>query len=77
MNKDLKLKFCKKCNRKRFCRKEAILGNNFKITCSKGHSWIVEGFTIERVNAVLMDVFTPEKVSKLFERYDIFYKSLK
>lgn len=72
-----KLLFCKKCNRKRFSTRISIRNHNFRWTCSKGHSWITEGLTLERIAAVLEDVFTPEKIKNIFERDDVFFRSFK
>jgi hypothetical protein len=75
-NKGLKLRFCKACNRNRFCKKEPIPDYNFKYTCSKGHAWILEGITLERITAVWADIVYPQ-IKNLFERDNIFYKELK
>jgi len=76
-NKDLKLRFCEKCKRKRFCKRERIPSHNFRLTCSKGHTWILKGITVERVMSVMEETFTRDKLKRLFDRDDTFYKSLK
>lgn len=77
MNKGLKLRFCKECNRKRYCSKVSIPSYNFRITCSKGHSWIIEGITIERINAALSDAINKNTLENLFNRTDTFYTTFK
>jgi len=77
MNKGLKLRLCKECKRRRFCKRESIPGHNFKITCSKGHTWKIVGITAERVVAAMQETFTKEKLESLFDRNDAFYGSLK
>jgi hypothetical protein len=77
VNKGLKLLFCKECNRKRFCSRIPIPGYYFKWTCSKKHSWIVIGMTLERVNAAIQDAFDVNKMKNLFDRDDIFWRRLK
>jgi len=47
MNKGLRLLYCKKCKRKRYCNRVSIPNYNFRYTCSKGHSWIIKGVTLE------------------------------
>ena len=76
-NKGLVLRFCKECKRKRFCSKIPVPGYNFRYTCSKGHSWIIKGVTIERINAAFKDVFIDNKLMDIFERDDTFYRSMK
>jgi hypothetical protein len=76
MNKGKRLRFCKACDRKRFCSRVPIPGFNFKITCSKGHTWIIQGITAERLQAAFEEVMLP-KIKDLFNRDDIFYRSIK
>lgn len=77
MNKGFKLVFCKKCNRKRYCTRVPIPGHNFRWTCSKGHSWIIKGVTIERVISIMQDILNKETLESLFNRDNTFYQSLK
>ena len=77
MNKGLKLRLCKECKRKRFCKRERIPGHNFRYTCSKGHTWTLKGVTAERVISIMGEMFTYEKLSSLFERDNAFFKELK
>ncbi len=76
MNKGLKLRFCKACNRKRFCKKESVPNYNFKFTCKMGHSWIIEGVTLERINAAVSDIVLPQ-IKNIFERDNAFYRAIK
>lgn len=76
MNKGLKILFCKECNRKRYCKSIPIPGYNFKKICSQGHSWIIKGMTVERIDAALTDTFLP-KISDIFSRDDAFYRQIK
>jgi len=76
MNKGLKLRFCKECNRKRFCSKVPIPGHNFRFTCIKGHSWIIEGVTLERISAATEEILI-SKIKDIFNRDDVFYKHFK
>ena len=75
-NKGLKLRLCRECKRKRFCKRERIPGYNFRYTCSKGHTWTIEGFTVERLNAAMESIIIP-KLTDLFNRNDAFYRALK
>lgn len=75
--KGLKLRLCKECKKKRFCKRERIPGHNFRYTCSKGHIWVLKGVTAERVVSVMEEILTPEKLSSLFNRDNAFYKELK
>jgi len=75
MNKGKKLRLCKQCGRKRFCTRERVPGNTFKYTCSKGHIWVIEGLTLERVNLVTEDVIQGS-LRNLFDRDDTFFKVL-
>lgn len=77
MNKGLVLRFCKECNKKKFCSKVPVPGTNYKFTCNKGHSWTIEGITAERISLAMQSVFTPEVVKSLFEKDDVFYKHMK
>ena len=77
MNKGLKLRFCPQCNKKKFCSRIHIPGHNYRFTCNKRHTWVIKGITAERVVLIMQEVLTPEKVKSLFERDDIFYRSLK
>ena len=77
MNKGLRLRFCKECNRKRFCKRKRIPGHNFEITCSQGHVWILRGITTERVVAAMEEVLTPERLKGLFDRDNAFYSALR
>lgn len=76
MNKGLRLLFCRECGKKRFCKSIPIEGYNFRKVCSREHEWIIEGFTLERINAATQDVFSSSRLSSLFERDDMFYSSL-
>lgn len=76
MNKGLRLLFCKKCNRKRFCKRIPIPNYNFRYTCSKGHSWEIEGITVERISAMWADIALP-KIKDLFERQNAFYEAIR
>ncbi len=73
-NKGLKLRYCKECKKKRFCHKISVPNYNFKYTCSKGHSWILEGLTTERLDAALKDTF---KFDRIFEKDNLFYEELR
>lgn len=75
MNKGKRLVFCKKCNRKRFCTRIPIPGFNFRYTCSKGHSWEIEGVTAERVVAAMEEHLLPN-IKNLFEREDTFFREM-
>jgi hypothetical protein len=77
MNKGLKLLFCKECNRKRYCRSIRIPGNNFRKECSKGHTWINKGVTLERISAIIQDTFSSDKLKHLFERDDSFFTKIR
>lgn len=77
MNKGLRLLFCRECNRKRYCKSIPIFNTNFKKVCSKGHSWIIPGITLERIDAAIKNIFTPDKLKKLFERDNTFYEKLR
>lgn len=74
-NKGKRLVLCKKCKRKRFCTRVPIPGHNFRYTCNYGHSWEIEGVTVERIVSVMEEVLIP-KLKGLFDRDDIFYKRL-
>jgi hypothetical protein len=69
------LRFCRECKRKRYCTKISIPNHNYQYTCSKGHSWKIEGVTIERVYSALNSIFLPA-VKDMFTRDDIFFKRL-
>ena len=77
MNKGLTLHFCKVCKRKRYFSKVPIPNHNYKWTCSKGHTFIAEGVTVERVMSVMNEFFSSEKMRNIFNRDDIFYKYIK
>lgn len=77
MNKGLKLRLCKECGRKRFCQRIRIPNHNFRHTCSKGHTWIIKGITLERIQSVMEETFTEDKLRGLFERDNAFYSALK
>ena len=77
MNKGLVLRLCKECNKKRFCSKIPIPSHNYRFTCSKGHSWIIKGITLERIESAMKDTFSSDKLTSLFERDNVFYKRLK
>ena len=76
-NKGATLTLCKECKKKRFCRFVQIPGYNFRWICSIGHSWITEGITLQRVNAVIKDIFSEDKLKDLFNRDNPLYKQLK
>lgn len=76
-NKGLKLRLCRECKKKRYCKRESIPGYNFRITCSKGHTWTIVGITAERVASAMQDIFSSERLAKLFDRDDLFYKTMK
>lgn len=75
-NKGKYLKLCPECKRKRYCTRVPVSGHNFRITCSKGHAWIIEGITVERLDAALCDVFSSDKLTELFNRDDVFYRKM-
>ena len=77
MNKGLKLRFCKECGCKRFCSKISIPNHNYRFTCSKGHTWILVGITLERIESAMRETFNPERLKNLFERDDTFFRALK
>lgn len=77
MNKGLKLRLCPECKKKRFCKREPIPGHNYKITCSQGHIWTIQGITAERVSLAMEEHFSKETVSSLFDRDDTFYSVLR
>lgn len=76
MNKGLRLLYCKECKRKRYCSSVPIPGYNFRKTCSKGHSWILKGMTLERIDAMTKD-FIKGRFTDLFNRDDMFYRRMK
>ena len=67
---------CKECKRKRYCSKVPIPSYNFRWTCSKGHSWIEEGITLNRITAMWQDI-VGDKIKDLFERDSAFYRVIK
>lgn len=75
MNKGLKLRFCKECNRKRYCQRIQIPDYNFRFICSKGHEWILQGVTSERIQSALTEIILPN-IKNSFERDDTFFKEL-
>lgn len=75
--KGSKLLNCNECKRRRFCTRISLPGYYFKWTCSKGHSWVIKGITSERINAVMKDIFSKNKLQGLFERDDAFFKELR
>lgn len=75
MNKGLTLRFCKECNKKRFCKRERIPGFNFRYTCSKSHSWTLKGVTLERVVEAQKDI-VGRALEQLFNRDNAFYKQM-
>ena len=77
-NKGLRLLYCKECKRKRYCSSVPIPGYNFRKTCSKGHSWTIQGITLERIDAMVKDTIAHTgRLKDLFERDDWFYRRLK
>lgn len=77
MNKGLTLRYCSECKRNRFCSRTRIPGVNFRYVCSKGHTWIIKGVTMERVHAALEENFNQLTLENLFNRNDTFYDLLK
>ena len=75
-NKGKRYILCKECKRKRYHSKVAIPDYNFKWTCSKGHSWIEIGITLNRINAIWQDI-VGSRIKDLFERENVFYRALK
>lgn len=76
MNKGLILKYCEQCKRKRFCSCISIPNHNFKYTCSKKHSWIIQGITFKNVDRHLKNIIVP-KIKNLSEQDSTFFKQLK
>lgn len=66
MNKGLKLLFCNTCNTKRFCTRAPLPGYHIQWTCSKGHQWSYPGFTLERINAAVKDIFGKNSLDSAF-----------
>ena len=75
-NKGKRFIKCKECNKKRYCSRIPAPNISHKYTCSKDHSWIWKDSTTERVVAFMKDLFTEYNLSKLFDRDDIFYKTI-
>lgn len=76
MNKGKRLIHCKECKRRRYCLRVSIPNHNFRWTCSKGHTWIIKGVTLDRINSV-MEVIFLSRVKNLFERDDTFFREMK
>lgn len=76
MNKGKRFISCPECKRKRYCSNERIPNHNFRWTCSKGHSWIETGITVNRIASAMEDYLLPN-IKTLFERDDIFFNELK
>lgn len=76
MNKGLKLRFCKECGRKRFCKSDRVTNYNLSYICSKGHHWIVETSRFDKINMMSADMVLPT-IKELFNRDNIFFKMLR
>jgi len=77
MNKGLRLLYCKECGRRRFHSKVVMADYRSKWTCSKGHSWISERFSVDTIDNVLKEQITPGLVEKLFNSDYAFYRELR
>lgn len=77
MNKGLKLRFCKECNKKKFVSRIPIPGHNYRFTCNKGHTWIIKGITAERVVSVMQEIFNKTTLESLFNKDNAFYRTFK
>lgn len=76
-NKGKYFLFCKECDRKRYCQNIPIPNHNYKKICSRGHEWVIEGITVERLNSAMNSAFDSAKIADIFSRNDAFYARLK
>lgn len=75
-----KIFICKQCNRKRWIYdlgyKKTGLDTYHVWECSKGHHWENKILRTEEIVNIMKEVFV-DNVKNLFDRDDIFYKSIR
>jgi len=77
MNKGLKLLYCKVCGRNRYHSKIVLADYRSQWTCSKGHSWVTDRFSIDTVNNVIKETLLKKTIGSLFSKENAFYEQLR
>ena len=47
------------------------------MTCSKGHSWVTDRFSIDTVNNVIKETLLKKTIGSLFSKENAFYEQLR